>query len=61
MKLLSKLDSFRREIIIVLIIKLILIVSIKYTFFNNPISKNLTDEDIDRVFLGTPKSKEPIT
>ncbi len=61
MKLLSKIDAFKQEIIFVLIIKLILIVSIKYAFFNDPVSKNLTNEDIDRVFLGTTKPKEPLS
>ncbi len=61
MKLLTKIDAFKQEIIVVLIIKLILIVSLKYAFFNNPVSKNLTNEDIDRVFLGTTQPKEPLS
>ena len=61
MKLLSKIDTYKQEIIFVLIIKLILIVSLKYAFFNNPVSKNLTANDIDRVFLGTTKPKEPLS
>lgn len=61
MNLISRIDSFKREIIFVLIIKLILIVSLKYAFFNHPVSKNLTIDDIDRVFLGPAKSKEPVS
>ncbi len=48
----SLFDDYRREILLILIIKLVLIVTIKQTFFSDPVSKTLTPELVSETFIG---------
>jgi hypothetical protein len=45
-------DDYRREIVLILVIKLVLIVTIKQVFFSNPISNTLTPETVSETIFG---------
>ena len=47
-------SGFRREIIIVLLIKLALILTIKFVFFSHPASPNAVEAGLDAVFSSQP-------
>lgn len=48
----AKFSHFSFEIALVLIAKIILLVCLKMMFFNDPIDRHLTGQDVDRLFLG---------
>ena len=47
-------SGFRREMIIVLLIKLALILTIKFVFFSHPASPNAVEAGLDAVFSSQP-------
>ncbi len=46
------LNTYRHEILIVLLIKLMLVVALKYAFFSDPVSKTLTPETVSEAIIG---------
>lgn len=51
--------SLRREIVIVLLIKLALIMGIKMVFFSHPLSQQETQQRLDAMLTGSEKTVEP--
>lgn len=49
-------SKYAREIVFVLLLKLLLIVAIKVTFFSHPVSKADVVERIDAVFASQPEA-----
>jgi len=49
-------SKYGREIALVLVVKLVLIVAIKVTFFSHPVSKIDVVERIDAVFASQPEA-----
>ena len=47
-------SGFRREIVIVLLIKLALILTIKFVFFSHPASLNTVEAGLDAAFSSQP-------
>lgn len=47
-------SGFRREIIIVLLVKLALVLTIKFVFFSHPASPNAVEAGLDAVFSSQP-------
>ena|GEM_PF-4596910 len=45
-------NRYRREIVWLLVIKLILIVTLKQVFFNTPVSDSLTPESVAHAIIG---------
>lgn len=46
-------DFFRREIILILVFKAVLIFGLWYAFFSHPLHKTLTGDDVSQVLLGS--------
>ena len=46
-------NSFRREIVIVLLVKLVLLFGLWYAFFSHPLDRSLTGVDVSRVLMGS--------
>ena len=49
-------DLLRREIILTLMIKVIVIFALWYAFFSDPVDKTLTDSQVGNILFGTPQS-----
>jgi hypothetical protein len=50
-------DLLRREIILTLMIKVIVIFALWYAFFSDPVDETLTDSQVGNILFGTPQSK----
>ena len=46
-------NRFKREILIVLAVKLILIIILKAVFFSTPVAPHLRSADLDHLFFGS--------
>ncbi len=57
-------NTYRREILLILIIKLMLVMALKYAFFSDPVSKTLTPETVSEAIIGLnpnfPSSTSPL-
>lgn len=51
--------SLRREIVIVLLIKLALIMGIKMAFFSHPLSQQETQNRLENMLAGSSQTSEP--
>jgi len=54
-------DTFRREILLVLLLKFGLIYGLWHLFFSQPIDRELTDESVGAYFLTLPDHQSPKT
>ena len=48
----NRVKTYRREILLILVVKLILVVAIKFAFFSNPVSKTLTAKTVSETIIG---------
>ena len=48
----AKFNLFSFEIALILIAKIVLLVWLKLMFFNDPLDRHLTGQDLERLFLG---------
>ncbi|MGR9074013.1 MAG: cytochrome oxidase putative small subunit CydP [Gammaproteobacteria bacterium] len=55
----SKIDAFKKEILLILLVKLVLIYGIWLVFFSRPIDKHLTGDDVGRYLLGPSDDRRP--
>jgi len=57
------LNTYRSEILLILVIKLMLVMALKYAFFSDPVSKTLTPETVSEAIIGLnpnfPRSTSP--
>ena len=54
-------DTFRREILLILVLKIGLIYGLWYAFFSQPIDKELTGESVGAYFLTPPNHESSKT
>ena len=52
-------SGFRREIALILLIKLALVLTLKFVFFNDPVSDSAVEQRMDAVFSPHPVSVRP--
>ncbi len=45
-------NTYRREILLILVVKLMLVMALKYAFFSDPVSKTLTPETVSEAIIG---------